>query len=217
MQAAFGFGTSLPPAAPFFKIEGVPFAGARHAPDAFVAVVFQGMAWEIVGLNVAVHVSGIPLEHGMVAKHSSGIRFEPGLFRTDLALVRSNAADPNVTRVQKGAHGLDFVEVAARVNVRGKQKITVLGHLLGKRAFAAHFKQLDAELLRQRMGKEVGFWKQEARVNHDHLHGILRQLRYHMQQRDTLGLEGGSQVNRARLQLEPLHVRANSVKGVFKK
>ncbi len=132
-------------------------------------------------------------------------------------MVRSNATDPNVTRVQKGAHGLDFVEVAARVNVRGKQKVTVLGHLLGKRAFAAHFEQLDAELLRQRMGKEVGFWKQESRVNHDHLHSIISQLRHHMQQRDTLGLEGRSQVHRTFLRVEPFHVGAYSAECVFKK
>ena len=92
----------------------------------------------------------------------------------------------------------------------------MLGHLLGKRAFAAHFEQLDAELLRQRMGKEVGFRKQETVSITTTCTASVRQLRNQVQQWDTLGLEGGSQVNRAFLQLEPLHVGANSV-NVFSK
>lgn len=142
-----------------------------------------------MGSNVCVNVPLGPREHGVITQDTANIHFKLRFLGPDRGLVRSDAAQPNISFAQKVFHRLDFVDGTTPVQVPGEEKLTLRIQLFDIRPFRLNFPQRESPAILQVLGESIGFWEHEAGVNHHHFNGIGKVLADHVKQGNTLGLE----------------------------
>jgi hypothetical protein len=180
---------SLGAAFPSSTAVGVgPFAGAGNAADADESLGLERMLGQFVVVDVEIDIAPGPVEHRVVPENFTGIGFDAFFRSADGALVPSHAADPDIAWANEVLDGLDFVDLAAAVNVFCEEKMPARGALIVVGALGADLGQIQAPLLSQLHRKGIRLRKEKSSVNQNHRH-FWRHLTQHVQQRETLRLK----------------------------